>query len=142
MATCGCQIHCYEHHFVHMVKLYGPTQSRLFFPDEKPIILATTEGFGNYEYEERRAVRLLASLKTLQNPDIVVRTPHLKSGDRAFIKEFDCSQYPYIVVVVHKDGNLLTLATAQPTRRRNLKEWMKAEKLFPKTPQPPEKVAV
>jgi hypothetical protein len=125
-----------------MVKLCGPDRARLFFPDEKPKILATTNGFGSYEHEERRAVRLLASLEVLRNPDLVVRTPHLKTGDRAFIKEFACSQYPYIVVVVHKDGKLLVLTTAQPTRRRNLKEWMRGEKLFPKTPQPPVGVAV
>lgn len=141
-ASCGCQVHCYEHHFVHMVKLSIPGQERLFFPDEKPKILATKEGFGNYEHEQRRAIRLLASLDALRNPDMVVRAPHLKTGDRAFIKEVLCSQYPYIVVVVRKDENVLTLATGQPTRRRNMKEWMKGEKLFPKTPQPPDGVAV
>jgi hypothetical protein len=125
-----------------MVKLCGPGQGRLFFSDEKPKILATAEGFGNYEHEERRAVRLVASMEALRTPDMVVRTPHLKTGDRAFIKEFADSQYPYIIVVVHKDGNLLVLTTAQPTRRRSLKEWLKGEKLFPKTPQPPVEVAV
>lgn len=142
IAACGCRIHCYEHHFVHMVKLSVSGQDRLFFPEEKPKILAMAEGFGNYEHEERRARRLLTSLEVLRNPDMVVRTPHLKTGDRAFIKEFADSQYPYIVVVVHKDEGRLVLTTAQPTRRRNLKEWLKGEKLFPKTPQPPVEVAV
>lgn len=137
IAVCGCRIYCYEHNFVHMVKLSVPGQERLFFPEEKPKIVATAEGFGNYEHEARRAVRLVASLEVLRNPDMVMRTPHLRTGDRAFIKEFADSQYPFIVVVVHRDGNQLVLTTAQPTRRRNLKEWMKGEKLFPKTPQPP-----
>jgi hypothetical protein len=120
-----------------MVKLSVPGQERLFFPEEKPKIVATAEGFGNYEHEARRAVCLVASLEVLRNPDMVMRTPHLRTGDRAFIKEFADSQYPFIVVMVHRDGNQLVLTTAQPTRRRNLKEWMKGEKLFPKTPQPP-----
>ena len=35
-----------------MVKLCVPGQARFFFPDEKPKIVATTNGFGSYEYEE------------------------------------------------------------------------------------------
>src|ERR1035437_5592652 len=96
VSVCGSEIHCYEHHFVHMVKLLGPEQSRLYFPDEKPKILETTAGFGNYIHEERRAARLLASLDCLRSPDKVVRTEKLVTADRAFIKQFDCSQYPYM----------------------------------------------
>lgn len=125
-----------------MVKLSGLNAGRLFFPDEKATILATVNGFGNYTHEERRGVRLLASLETLRNPDTVMRPPNLRTGDRAFIKEFADSQYPYIIVIVHRDADTITLATGQPTRRRNLKEWLTGVQLFPKTPQPPDGVAV
>jgi len=136
VAGCGCKIHCYEHHFVHMVKLSKKDGSRLYFPDEKPIILSTTSGFGCYEHESRRAVRIMASLETLIRPDRVVRAERLKTGDRAFIKEFGCSQYPFIIVMVHRDGDLLALTTGQPTRRRNIRPWLAGTVLFSKTPQP------
>lgn len=132
VSICGSEIHCYEHHFVHMVKLLGPEQSRLYFPDEKPKILETTAGFGNYIHEERRAARLLASLDCLRSPDKVVRTEKLVTADRAFIKQFDCSQYPYMVVLVRAEGDLLTLCTGQPIRRRQIASWLDGELLFPR----------
>ena len=104
--------------------------------------METTVGFGLYEHEQRRAVRLLMALETLRSPDFVARTPNLVTADRAFIKEFTCSQYPYMVVLVRKEKSILTLCTGQPTRRRNIKQWMAGEILFPKTPQPPVEVAV
>src|SRR5271168_2581591 len=76
-ASCGCKIHCYEHHFVHMVKLFGPEQVRLEFPSERQKIVETPEGFGTYEHEPRRAARLLAALETLKFPDFVSRPPSL-----------------------------------------------------------------
>lgn len=141
-SICGCRIHCYEHHFVHMVKLFGPEHTRLEFPEERHRILEETVGFGTYEHEERRSVRLLMAIETMRFPDFVVRTPNLATADRAFIKEFACSQYPYMVVLVRREKSILTLCTAQPTRRRNMKQWMAGEILFPKTPQPPLEVAV
>ena len=87
-------------------------------------------------------MRLLMAIETMRFPDFVVRTPNLVTADRAFIKEFACSQYPYMVVLVRREKSILTLCTAQPTRRRNMKQWMAGEILFPKTPQPPLEVAV
>jgi hypothetical protein len=143
LAECGCRIHCYEHHFVHMIKLHGPQKTRLYFPDEKESILACTEGFGKYTHETRRAVRLLASLECLRHPDLVTRPPILVTADRAFIKRFDSADYPAIAVLVRKeDDGVLTLCTGQPLRKGQIKKWEADEVLFPKTPQPPVEVAV
>jgi hypothetical protein len=128
-----------------LVKLFGPGQSNFSFRHEKAKILATIDGFGEYEHEARRAVRLLAALETIRTPDIVVRpSQKLKNGDRAFVKEFNDATYPYMVVIVHRENSgLLALTTAVPTRHRNLKDWIVGEQLFPKTPQPsPQGMAV
>ena len=143
IASCGCRINCYKHHFVHMVKLNDSQKSQFSFPDEEAEILACLDGFGKYTHETRRAVRLLASLECLQNPDQVTRPKTLVTADRAFLKIFDCSEYPGIVVLVRKEENgLLTLCTGQPIRRGQVKKWEAGEILFPKTPQPPSPVAV
>src|SRR5277367_4049809 len=105
VSACGCQIHCYEHHLVHIVKLYGPHQARVDFRREKDAILQTTDGFGEYQHEARRGTRMLAFLETLRNPDHVIRSGKLKTADRAFIKMYDCSQYPCMVVLAVKDGD-------------------------------------
>ena len=130
-ARCGCQIHCYEHHFVHMVKLFGPGQVRLEFPSERQKIVETAEGFGTYEHEPRRAVRLPEALETLRFPDFVSRPPNLATADRAFVKEFACSQYPFMVVLVRKEAGIITLCTGQPIRRRNIKHWRAGTILYP-----------
>ena len=138
VSICGCRIHCYEHHFVHVVKLVGPDRGRLFFPDVGQDILETHAGLGQFRLEERRAKRLLMALECLRSPEKVVRSLTLDTADRAFIKEFDCSQYPYMVVLVRREeSGLLTLCTIQPIRRRQINRWLDGDILFPKTPQPP-----
>jgi len=132
LSASGCRIHCYEHHFVHMVKLFGPSRARLFFADEKEKILNTRTGFGDYEYEDRRARRLPAFFECLENPDCVVRSKKLRTADRAFIKEFECSQYPFAVVLVVKENAEMKLATGQPIRRAQIKTWLDGEILFAK----------
>jgi hypothetical protein len=143
ISSCGCRIHCYKHHFVHMVKLNGPEKSQLSFPDEEEKILACVDGFGMYTHESRRAVRLLASLECLRQPDSVTRPLNLVTADKAFVKRFDCAEYPGIVVLVRREETgLLTLCTGQPIRKNQIKKWETGELLFPKTPQPPKSVAV
>lgn len=141
VSACGCRIHCYEHHFVHMVKLFGPEGTRLYFPDEKQKILATQSDFGHYTHEARRAGRLSAFLDCLRNPDTVIR-PTLETADRAFIKKVDGSKYPYVVVLVNRVDGMLTLCTGQPIRGRNINRWLTGQVLYPETAQPPAKVAV
>jgi hypothetical protein len=142
-ADCGCRIHCYEHHFVHMVKLDDPQNSKLYFPDERASILACTDGFGKYSHQTRRAVRLLASLECLRHPDMVTRPAMLVTADRAFVKRFDSVDYPCVVVLVRREeSGILTLCTGQPIRKGQIKKWETNEILFPKTPQPPIAVAV
>lgn len=126
-----------------MVKLRDPGNPAFLFPDAKPTIINTAVGFGVYEHDELRARWLLAALESLRSPDMVVRPAHLDSSDRAFIKEFVHSQYPYAVVLVGKDEEgKLTLRTAFPMRRGRLKKWTAGDILFPRTPQPPVEVAV
>lgn len=137
IAACGCQIHCYEHHFVHMVKLVDPGQPDFFFADVKQQILDTNVGFGAYQHDELRARWLLVALETLKKPDMVVRTAGLATSDRAFIKQVGGPPYPYVVALIGKDDELLTLRTAFPIRKGRLKKWTAGALLFPKTPQPP-----
>jgi hypothetical protein len=142
-AESGCRIHCYEHHFIHMVKLHEAGKERLWFPDEKAIILATNIGFGSYTHDSLRARRLLFGLECLRHPDQVFRPVRLRTADRAYIKEFAGSlPYPYTVVLVRKEGSRLALCTAQPVKRTDIKHWRAGDQLWPKTPQPPDQVAV
>ncbi len=133
-AACGCRSHCYEHHFIHMIKLNFPGKEKLWFPDEKPVILATTKGFGEYTHDALRARRLLYSLECLRNPDEVVRPVTLRTADRAYIKEFGnaAAPYPFTVVLVRKEDVGLTLCTGQPVRRTDIKKWRKGKLLWPK----------
>jgi hypothetical protein len=142
VSACGCRIHCYEHHFVHMVKLFGPSQAKLDFPTEKPTIMTTIDGFGDYTHEERRGLFLMAALECLRNPDLVVRPKHLKTADRAFLMEIDTPTYPYMVVLVRNESGHITLCTGHPLRKRHVQEWLEAEVLYSKTAQPPVKAAV
>jgi len=138
IAACGCRIHCYEHHFVHMVKLNDAKNPKFNFRDVKESIVGCTEGFGSYTHEARRAVRLLASLEALRNPDMVTRPPMLATADRAFIKRFESVEYPGMVVLARKEAEgTLTLCTGQPIRRAQIKKWEAGVILYPKTPQPP-----
>lgn len=125
VSWCGCRIHCAEHHFVHVVKLFGPEKQPIIFNDERPKIVAQVDGFGTYEHEQRRAQRLLRFLKAIKQPEIVVRPDHLKTADRAFIRHVDCSQYPFMAVLAHKEeSGDLSLCTAEPLRGRNLRRWL------------------
>jgi len=148
VSACGCQIHCREHHFVHVVKLFGEGRRPLHFPDEKAKIVAQTEGFGDYIHEARRAQRLLRFEKALREPDAVVRPAHLKTADRAWMRHVDCSQYPFMAALAQKEQGVLTLCSLQPLRARNMSKWMDGPILYPvvedetaeatKAHQPPE----
>jgi phage-Barnase-EndoU-ColicinE5/D-RelE like nuclease2 len=110
----------------------------LWFPDEKPIILATKDGFGKYKHDAIRARRLLYALECLRNPDEVYRPVRLQTADRAYIKEFDSTSlpYPFTVVLVRKEKSCLTLCTGQPVKRTDIKRWRVGDLLWPKTPRP------
>jgi hypothetical protein len=131
LSDCGCRIHCMEHHFVHVIALFGPNKQKLIFADERAAIIAQVNGFGTYMHEERRATRLLRFLKAVKHPEVVVRASHLKTADRVFIRHVDCSQYPFMAALVRKEksGNL-TLCTFDPLRGRNLPRWMTGEVLW------------
>jgi hypothetical protein len=137
IAACGCRIHCYEHHFVHMVKLVDPGQPDFLFPDVKQRILDTVVGFGAFQHDELRARWLLVALRTLQSPDVVVRPAGLATSDRAFIKRIGRPPYPCVVALAGSEDGILTLRTAFPIRKGRLKKWTNGAILFPKTPQPP-----
>jgi hypothetical protein len=137
VSSCGCQIHCYEHHFVHMVKLEDPQEPGFFFPEAKSRIVCATEGFEPFRHDELRARWLLKALEALKDPDAVVRPADLRSADRVFIKSFGQKPYPYVAVLVGKDQGTLTLRTAFPIRSGRFKRWTSGDLLFVKTPQPP-----
>lgn len=169
-SKCGCVVHCYEHHFVHMVKLAEAVRDReaigdeegelvaihaeageemrdpqrIYFPHHQEKIVATTTGFGDYIHDGARARSLATALICLQEPDLVVRSAKLRNADRAFIKRFDdTGPYPYTVVLVGTDGNQKRLYTGFSVNKRQIKKYEEGEQLFPpKTPQPPAKVAV
>lgn len=132
-AVCGCRIHCYEHHFIHVLKMTGPNGEYLVFPNERQTIIATTDGFGQYKHDAIRARRLLYTLECLRNPDEVFRPEILRTADRAYIKDFGKSAlpYPFTVVLARRDGELLTLCTGQPVRRTDIKKWRRGDKLWP-----------
>lgn len=135
-SDCGCVVHCYEHHFVHMVKLVDGSGGRLYFPDEKQKIVATTIGLGGYQLDAIRARNLRSALETLKCPDKVVRASILNSADRVFIKEFESKPYAFTAVLVGMEDGVKKLYTSHPVRARQIKKYLEGEILWSKTPQP------
>ncbi len=114
-----------------MVKLTVGGSGKLFMPEHKPIILAQTEGFGQYSYDPVRAKNLPSALETFANPDFVYRPERLKTADRVFIKEFDSLPYKYTVALLGKHKGLRILFTAFPCRKKDVKRWACGVKLYP-----------
>ncbi len=137
-AGCGCKITVFDHNFFHMVKLQHPDKEKLFMRDEKTVILAEVDGFGNYTYEKQRALYLASSIETLRYPDRTYRSEGLRTAEKVFVKEYDSVPYPFTVVLVGKrDPNLLVPVTSFPATRSRIKKWTRGELLYSKTQQPP-----
>ena len=95
MSPCGHEIHIYDHHFFHMVKLedLNKPKATLLMAEEMPTILGADTGFGPYTHDKQRALHLPVAALTLSEPDEIWENPELTSAKWVYFKEFN--QKPY-----------------------------------------------
>ena len=73
--------------------------------DEEPQIMATTEGFGRYKINEKRAQTLSWIPEILTEPHEIWEYEIKKTADEVFIREYNKSGSPFRTVLVAREGN-------------------------------------
>jgi hypothetical protein len=126
----GLTLTIFDHNFFHMVKLTRPNRQKLFMKEQKALLRAQTDGFGEYQYDRQRAIHLPAARQTLEHPDEVYEEA-LRSASYVFIKEYSEAPYPFTVVLTAKrEGSLIVPVTSFPCRRRDIRKWRKGRLIY------------
>ena len=126
----GFAMTVFDHNFFHMVKLTHPRKPKLFMKEEKALLRAHTQGFGEYEFDRQRAIHLPAAKETLEHPDEVYEA-ELRTAAFVFIKEYAEVPYPFTTVLTaRREGSLVVPVTSFPCRRRDVRKWRKGRLIY------------
>lgn len=132
VSACGHNLRIYDHHFFHFVKLDDPKKPRpLLMANEKPIILAITDGFGPYGYDRQRAIYLESAMLCLKRPDEVWEDVNLNSSRWVYLKHFDATPYSSTVLLVGERDEGCVPVTSFPAKRRDARKWRRGVKIYP-----------
>lgn len=118
-------------HFFHLVKLSRDGITDFVIEDEEPQIMATTEGFGRYEINEKRAQTLSWIPEILTEPHEIWEYEIKKTADEVFIREYNKSGSPFRTVLVAREGSNLRVVTCMTVRRTGIKEHRRGNRLWP-----------
>lgn len=128
----GIPIVISAHHFFHLVKLRKGVQIAFTIEVEEPLILATKEGFGVYEINEKRARTLSWIPEILTEPHEIWEYETKKTADEVFIREYEKSGSPFRAVLLVREEGHLKPVTCMTVRRTGIKEHRRGTKLWPK----------
>lgn len=132
-SACGQTVKVFDHHFFHLVKLDRAGRPKpLLMAEEKPTIIRTTSGFGEYTCDRQRAIYLASAAVCLACPDEVWEAPTLRTARWIYIKEFDAKPYAFTIFLVgERDGGPVAV-TSFPAKKREAREWRRGTIVFPK----------
>jgi len=120
------------HHFFHLVKLSKGNQTEFSSEAEEPLMKATTEGFGMYAINERRARTLSWIPEILCKPHEIWEYERKKTADEVFIREYDKPGSPFRVMLLSRGDRHLIPVTCMTVRRTGIKEHRRGKRLWPK----------
>jgi hypothetical protein len=129
----GTPIIITSHHFFHLTKLSKGGQTDFTVEVEEPLIRATTDGFGEYQINEKRAKTLSWIPEILREPDEIWEYEIKKTADEVFIREYDKAGSPFRTVLLLREQDHLKPVTCMTVRRTGIKEHRKGKKLWPKS---------
>lgn len=103
--------------------------------DEKETILATQEGFSDYEigHGGSRAKNLKAAYETLTTPDEVWENNPKTQSRWVYVKEYDAVPYPFSVALVayREEQAIIVPATSFPCKKGDVKKWRGGNRIYP-----------
>jgi hypothetical protein len=120
-------------HFFHLTKLQKGLQTKFDIAVEEPLIRATTEGFGEYSINEKRARTLSWIPEILTEPHEIWEYEAKKTADEVFIREYVKSGSPFRAVLLIREADYLKPVTCMTVRRTGIKEHRRGKKLWPLT---------
>jgi Barnase-EndoU-ColicinE5/D-RelE like nuclease len=120
-----------RHHFFHLTKLRKGWQTEFTIDVEEPLIKDTTEGFGEYTINEKRAQTLSWIPEILKAPHEIWEYETKKTADEVFIREYDKPGSPFRTVLLVRESQYLKPVTCMTVRRTAIKEHRKGRKLWP-----------
>jgi hypothetical protein len=110
---------------------------RLFMPDEKGEIRATTAGFGKYTlaHTGSRARDLPSAYATLLAPDEVwIDNPVAEIAKWVYVKEFDSKPYAFTVALLTPrpdENGIIVPVSSFCCRKNRIKVWRQSTKIYP-----------
>ena len=131
-SSCGHSITIFDHHFFHLVKLDDDAKAKpLLMANEKAVIMATNQGFGNYKYDMQRAIYLESAMSCLLDPDEVWENPELKTAKWVYIKHFETKPYTCTILLVAERAEGPVPNTSFPGKPRDARKWGQGKKIYP-----------
>ena len=127
----GVQVVFEPFHFFHLVKLRKGYQTGFLMSEERDRLLATNQGFGDYEIDLRRAQTLSWIPDLIRNPHEIYEYDEKRTADEVFIKEYAKSGSPFKVLLVVREGERLRPVTSLAVRRPGIKEHRRGALLWP-----------
>ncbi len=128
----GIPIIITPHHFFHLTKLRKGWQTEFTIEVEEALIKATTQGFGDYVINEKRAQTLSWIPEILNEPHEIWEYETKKTADEVFIREYDKAGSPFRTVLLVREESHLRPVTCMTVRRTGIKEHRRGKKLWSK----------
>lgn len=127
----GVQVIFEPYHFFHLVKLRKGYQTEFKMSAEQDAILATKNGFGEYEIDLKRAGALSWIPEIISKPNEIYEYEQKKTADEVFIKEYQKSGSPFKVLLLVREEDYLKPVTSMTVKRPGIKEHRRGRKLWP-----------
>jgi hypothetical protein len=136
-SACGHSVSVFDHHFFHMAGITVANAGRLFMPDEKDEIRATTTGFGKYSlaHSGSRARDLPSAYATLVSPDEVwMDNPLTEIAKWVYVKEFDSKPYSFTMALLTPrpdENGIIVPVSSFCCRKNRIKVWRQSTRIYP-----------
>ncbi len=127
----GIEVIFEPYHFFHLVKLRKGYQTEFKMSVEREAILATKNGFGEYEIDVKRAEKLSWIPDLISKPHEIYEYEQRKTADEVFIKEYRKSGSPFKVLLLVREEDYLRPVTSMTVKRPGIKEHRRGRKLWP-----------
>jgi len=128
----GIRIVIEPHQFFHLVKLQKGLEIAFSIEAEEAQIKATTQGFGGYSVNRKRAETLSWIPEILTEPHEIWEYAEKKTADEVFIREYDKPGSPFRGALLLRAADSLRIVTCMTIRRTGIKEHRRGRKLWPK----------
>ncbi len=127
----GTQVIFERYSFFHLVKLRKGYQTEFKMSVEEGEILATKNGFGEYEIDVERAGKLSWIPELVSEPHEIYEYERKQTADEVFIKEYQKSGSPYKVLLLAREEDYLKPVTSMTVKRPGIKVHRTGRKLWP-----------